>query len=588
MIRSHLRLSGRPALFSALALAAVLGAPSPTAAQAADDLAAMLPAGSLRGEAALASLADQLDEVAAASHLTTESLRERLLTDTSLWVTPEGRLFFVDLPMAPRPDEEPAPASYAEDIPTSQAFLLHSHPGANKIIYLDFTGHHSVNNSWNHDIQFPPYNTSGGSATFSNGELNEIITWWKYVVEDYAPFDVDVTTEEPPLSALTKSGGGDQTWGIRCVMTQETGGFGGFGGIAFLNSFNDSIDNPVFVLNKGNNNGSMSASHEVGHSFGLSHDGLNSQSYHPGSGSGATSWGPIMGAPFGASLVQWSNGDYAGSTTTQNDVNIISSSSNGVNVQPDDHGDAFGAASPISAPVGCPVPQPGSATGIIETRNDVDAFFFTTTTSGEITVHAIPISPGGNLDIQLDLLDGSGVPLASANPATQTDASITMTLPAGTYTALIDGVGKSGSYSDYGCLGQYSIEVVLPNTDPLTILSGGVIGPLGVPPVLQALGTACPGNSISMNVFGAPTNTTAYLIGGLSELGVPFKGGVLWPDPNSGSIIPVPTGGGLINLSTTWPAGLPTPLTFTFQYWIPWANAPQGFSATDAARFYAP
>lgn len=40
-------------------------------------------------------------------------------------------------------------------------------------------------------------------------------------------------------------------------------------------------------------------SHEVGHSVGLYHDGVNSSSYYWGHGSGATSWAPIMGVSIG-------------------------------------------------------------------------------------------------------------------------------------------------------------------------------------------------------------------------------------------------------------------------------------------------
>ena len=43
-------------------------------------------------------------------------------------------------------------------------FELSSNPNATKTIYLDFDGHHSVNNRWNHDIVFPAYNTSGGPS----------------------------------------------------------------------------------------------------------------------------------------------------------------------------------------------------------------------------------------------------------------------------------------------------------------------------------------------------------------------------------------------------------------------------------------
>ena len=53
-------------------------------------------------------------------------------------------------------------------------FSLQSRPGATKTIYLDFDGHHSVGNSWGHDIQFPAFNRDGNPNSFSDSELIEI------------------------------------------------------------------------------------------------------------------------------------------------------------------------------------------------------------------------------------------------------------------------------------------------------------------------------------------------------------------------------------------------------------------------------
>ena len=144
------------------------------------------------------------------------------------------------------------------------------------------------------------------------------------MVEDFFPFDVNVTTIDPGEDALINSGGNDQEWGIRSLATQATDGFGnGIGGVAFIGSFNWDEDAPAFTFNKGVRNGGMTHSHEIGHSLFLGHDGLNNQSYHPGSGTGSTAWGPIMGAPFGHNIVHWSQGEYDGSTNSQDDLEII-------------------------------------------------------------------------------------------------------------------------------------------------------------------------------------------------------------------------------------------------------------------------
>ena len=579
---------GPRSLFHSACAAALALAVSPAAGAQVDALSDAYPAGSVRGEAAVELLGDDLARVAEESHMTMEEFTRRLREDDTLWVTGEGRPFFVD---PARPDVEGPPPKYAGSIPVADAFTLHSRPGSNKIVYMDFTGHHSVNNNWGHNIQFPPYNTSGGSGTFSDQELLEIIEWWERVAEDFAPFEIDVTTEEPPLSALTKNGSGDSTFGIRVVCTQITDGFGsGSGGIALLNSFNDSIDNPCFAFNKGNNTGSMTVSHEAGHTFGLSHDGLNGSTYHPGTGSGETSWGPIMGAPFGSSLVQWSNGDYSGASTGQNDVNIITNSSNGVGLKADDYGDSHTNATPMPAPTSCPDPAPAAIEGLIETRDDVDSFAFSTG-GGTVTVHATPFDPGGNLDIQIDLVTSTGVPVAVENESNQADALMVVDVPAGDYVILIDGVGKSGVYSDYGSLGQYRVELTQPGLEPVANLGGGVVGGNGFTPVLQWSGTACEGEDVSLNLTAAASNKPAYLVYGLAELSVPFKGGIMVPDfAPPGDFIQLQTGafGGFLFLGVTWPAGIPSGTALYFQYWISDAGAVQVFSASNGLRIVTP
>lgn len=531
------------------------------------------------GRAALDLLGSDLDEVAAEHSIAPSELRWALRNDPTLWLTPDRQFVYVD---AAAPADDSPPSYAAAGIPPEDAFELASNPGADKTIYMDFTGHHSVGNAWGHNIVFPPYNTSGSSSDFSNSERNEIITWWLYVVEDFAPFDVNVTTIEPPISDLERNGFGDDRYGMRCVITQPTSGFGnGIGGVAFLNSFNDSNDNPCFAFNKGNNTGSMTVSHEVGHTFGLFHDGLNSSEYHPGT----QGWGPIMGAPFGASVVQWSRGDYAGATTSQNDIQIITNSSNGIGIVDDDHGDTTATATPVPAGTGCPTPTPGQVVGNIERRNEVDAFTFTTP-GGVVAISVDPTSPGGNVDIDLTLLDSSGAVVTTAAPTNSQSVDIAPELAAGTYTILVDGGEKPGVYSDYGSRGVYTVSVDTAGS-PLAIVEGGVAGGSGFEPSLQASGTPCAGELITVNVFAAPPNEAANLVIGIDELSAPFKGGVLVPAP--AVVIGFSTGiFGLVQFSAPWPAGIPTGFEVYMQYWMTDSSAPSGFAATDAVVITTP
>ena len=340
-------------------------------------------------------------------------------------------------------------------------FLLESNPSATKTIYLDFNGHHSFNNSWGHDIEFPAFDRNGNPNVFTDNELIEIQQQFQNVAEDFLPFDVNVTTQDPGVDALIKSNSADQEYGVRMVATQATDGFGnGIGGVAFLNSFDDSVDNPVFAFNKGARNGGMTASHEVGHALGLSHDGLNSQSYHPGTGSGATSWGPIMGAPFNKVVTQWSNGDYAGATTTQNDLAIITKPANGFTYRTDDFGDSINAAHELTA-----IGESIFEWGVIERNTDLDYFSFNTA-QGVVDIDLRSFQQDPNLDIEARLYDATGAEIATSNPLNDTDASFSLDLDAGTYYMSIDGVGRDGRYSDYGSLGFYTISatVVAPST----------------------------------------------------------------------------------------------------------------------------
>ena len=46
---------------------------------------------------------------------------------------------------------------------------------------------------------YPAWTLDGDAATFNDAEREAIQTIWQRVAEDYAPFDVDVTTQDPGL-----------------------------------------------------------------------------------------------------------------------------------------------------------------------------------------------------------------------------------------------------------------------------------------------------------------------------------------------------------------------------------------------------
>ncbi len=354
----------------------------------------------------------------------------------------------------------------------SQTFLLHSNPGAAHTIYLDFDGHLTSGTTWNGaftggaDFYTSAYNFEGDS-TFSDAELASIQAIWQRVAEDFLPFNVNVTTHDPGLSALVKSGSSDSAWGVRVVIGGNGSWYSpGYGGLAYIGSFNWNSDAPAFVFedNLGNGHEKYTAeciSHEIGHSLGLDHDGALGTSYYYGHGGGETGWAPLMGAGYYQNLSQWSSGQYSGATNRQDDLAIITTQ-NGFGYRADDVGNTQGSAGTLFVSSGVV-----EDSGIIERNTDIDVFAFSTG-AGTISFQGLVASRGPNLDLLLELYDANGQLVISANPQDQLGASFSVTVAAGVYYLHASGVGwgdpLATGYTDYGSLGSYRLSGTIVET----------------------------------------------------------------------------------------------------------------------------
>lgn len=378
---------------------------------------------------------------------------------------PKGELVCSPFPAHPsfRPAARVPISTKTRTAPTQGAVpVLRSRANAKGVLYLDFDG----------AVVTDPFWASGATINalpsgLSNEKISDI---WKVMAEDFRPFDVNVTTVESDYN------NGKIGSRMRCIFTPTTDAMPGSGGVAYLGSFKWSGTTPCWAFNGTGSSAtsdnavhyaSMTGSHEYGHTFNLKHDGDTSQTgsskeYYGGHGTGVTSWGPIMGAPFDASVIQWSKGEYANASNTEDDVATISGSYFALGYTVDDY-----ANSPVLAQT---IPQLTkgtiSAAGVIETSTDLDIFRLDCGT-GTLSVSIAGASPEPNLDAKLSLLNSSGTIVATADPTGTLSASLSSPVSQGIYYLRVaSGSEPNGStvgYTTYGSIGAYTLSGTFPS-----------------------------------------------------------------------------------------------------------------------------
>jgi hypothetical protein len=342
---------------------------------------------------------------------------------------------------------------------------LESRPGASKTLYINYRGGTLSGTAWNvirnsgNDITYTPYSSDSDANSFSAADRYNMWLAWREAAEDYAPFDINVTTSEAVYltTPVTKR--------VQIIATTTDFFYPNVGGVAYTNIFdtNDDYYRTGFVWNSGAGSLGMTIAHESGHQMGLSHDGTSTAGYDSGHGV----WGPIMGSPFNKTYVQWSKGEYSDANNQEDDLSIINGVLGSVN---DDAGDSILSATTLTLPItgheGLITPN-----GIF---SDVDVYSFSASGSTHIEVKPLLGDEGenraANLAMNVTLKNAAGMTVAgitsddnfTLEPDTNTfvyDGSLTP----GTYYLTIDAVSPDSNwftgFGKYGNGGMYRMSV---------------------------------------------------------------------------------------------------------------------------------
>jgi hypothetical protein len=403
-----------------------------------------------------------------------------------LRVDSQGGIYYADTFAADRKssgNDQPQVSS-TSGVTEQNILKLHSRPGSAKTIFIDFDGAEVSDTAWNSNAgvkswKARPYDTDNKPQSFSAEEVSAMADIWRRIAEDFAPFDVDITTEDPGKAR-------ENTVQILVTHSEQRSNqslpSADSSSVAYMNIFgfsHTSYYSPAMVYYNNLEAPDLIAgaiSHSVGHMLGLSHD-TAATAGNTGSQS-LVSWAPIMSLDHRAHVTQWSNGDYRGAANTQNDVGILVGA---LDLRGDDHDDSrFDSGTPLvfdakgriiaSTPATDPDNRHKENKGLIEDSDDIDVFVFDAG-SGTLDITVTPAwidssqaaRRGANLDVHIALFNAAGKKVAENDPRNETSSHLKTRVSPGRYKLEVEGVGNSSAaYSSYGSIGQYYISGSVP------------------------------------------------------------------------------------------------------------------------------
>ncbi len=327
------------------------------------------------------------------------------------------------------------------------------------VLYLDFDGAQVASRPGDfwlgaNSITVDPFSLDafgwGGQEAMAIDYITE------FVREDYTPYNIEVTNLQPAGGQYTTIYvGGSNDWfrpdsGIIGVATYDVGnrdasnyGFAFTEELGIYKTYSSSIlDFSEYIANL--------VTHEAAHTFGANHVSDITATMNPY-------------LPLSPQRQMFGRGNIPNSSAVQDTQEVLGETIGYAHSQ-DDYGDTLSTASPINLS--------DTVSGVLERRDDSDAFTFIADASGSMTVD-LDTGLFANLDAQLSILRNSDAQAIaySNNYQGSEDPFLSFDVTAGQdYTLLVSSYGGNS-------LGSYSIAFTVPQEPPRLAVTDSVGDP---------------------------------------------------------------------------------------------------------------